>query len=367
MRIRKPTQFWTTIFLAAVALTALGVVRQCRNKPIPVGVISAVAGAVIVGSSEFNAGDMYLEEHPESPVRMVAVDDQWAPEQSRTATRKAIDDGLRFFITSHPSKCAVAVMDLFEGPQALAIVTASTTPELTGKDDFTFRIIADGDQEQKAIAEYVHRLPGTRLLVIQDEGNLPYTAPAFAAFSSALEAKGKWRITRYLANVSHFEIESLEQRVRDDHDALFILAGSYQTAIGNIAQLFHHHHPEAPIILTPWARSPAIMDIAGPALSRIVLPSQYASRHDDPALADYFDRFEARFGYAPHAMTIGVRQGFELLDQAFGQGCRTPEAVKAFLLSKPVHQTSLGTIAFDRYGDVSETFYFFTNLERELR
>ncbi len=355
------------VALVAMILAVLAVIYQRDEEPIAVGVISWTASGAIVGSSELNAAEMFADEYAQSPMRIMAIDDQWDPEVSKRVTQQAIGEGVRFFVTSHPSKCAVAIMDLFSEPQALAIVTASTTPALTGRDDFIFRIIADVEQEQRAIAGYVETLPGRRILVVQDDGNPAYTEPAFEAFSAALQAGGRWDIVRRRLTVSGFNPEAIRPLFQDEYDALFILAGSYQLPIAGIAQLFHHYHSEAPIILTPWARSPAILDIAGPALSKIVLLSQYPSRHDDPGIEDYFSRFEARFGYAPHSMTIGVRQGLELLEQAFAQGHRTPEAVKAYLLSRSEHQTSLGPIAFDPYGDVSQSFHFLTNLEKALR
>ena len=120
-------------------------------------------------------------------------------------------------------------------------------------------------------------------------------------------------------------------------------------------------------MLTPWARSPAILETAGDAIDRIVLTSVYPSRQESPAIDDYFRRFAARFGYEPHAMTIGVRQALELLDQAFAKGYDTPRRVKDYLLSVPRHQTSLGPIAFDRYGDVSGDYHFIRDLRQELQ
>jgi hypothetical protein len=58
-------------------------------------------------------------------------------------------------------------------------------------------------------------------------------------------------------------------------------------------------------------------------------------------------------------MTIGTRQALELLDQAFASGATTPAQVKRYLLEKPVHQTSLGPVRFDRNGDVQADFEAF--------
>lgn len=354
--------------VVVIAITATAVIyRFPKEKPIPVGVLAWLASGAVVGSSELNAGDLFLEEHPNSLIRIFPVDDQWNPVMTRPAVEEAMGNGVRFFVTSHPSKCAVAMMSLFEEPRSLAIVAAATSPALTGKDDYTLRIIADAEHEQRSIARYVNNMEGKRILVLQDEGNLPYTDPAFKFFFSELEALGKWHIVHRKLMVSNFNPDELTPIMKEHYDALFILAGSYQAAIGNIAQLFHHLHPDASILLTPWARSSAILDNAGPAISKIILPSQYPSRHNDSALDNYFRRFQARFGYEPHSMTIGVRQALELLDSAFSQGHRTPEDVKKYLLSVKVHKTSLGAISFDQFGDVVQPFYFIVDLERELK
>lgn len=76
-------------------------------------------------------------------------------------------------------------------------------------------------------------------------------------------------------------------------------------------------------------------------------------------MAAYLQRFQQRFGYSPNALAIGTRQSIELLDQALASGARSPAEVKRYLLSKPEHRTSLGSIRFDRSGDVQARFHVF--------
>ena len=78
---------------------------------------------------------------------------------------------------------------------------------------------------------------------------------------------------------------------------------------------------------------------------------------DLPALDRFLRRFEARFHHTPYSLSIGTRQGLELLDQAFAHGATTPAEVKRYLLSKPVHHTSFGPIRFDANGDVEAVFH----------
>jgi branched-chain amino acid transport system substrate-binding protein len=195
----------------------------------------------------------------------------------------------------------------------------------------------------------VNRLPGRRLLILQDTGNLTYTTPALRRFRQTLEPR--WRIQVRPLRYANYLPNELEELLKQPFDALYVLGGGFLPSIGNMAQQFHRHHPQAPIVLTPWARSALVEANAGDAADRILQISPYADARNDPVLRRYLQRFQRRFGYEPYAMSIGTRQALELLDQAFRRGYRTPAEVKRHLLSQPFHQTSLGRVRFNRYGD----------------
>jgi branched-chain amino acid transport system substrate-binding protein len=363
--MKKPYLF----VLLHVIATAAGLLWWLSRPapPITVGIIAWPGSATVVGSSETGAADMFLEEHPASRIRVRSVDDHWRAERTAPAVSAAMAEGVHFFAATHPSRCALASIDLFTDGRALVINAASTAPALTGRDDYFLRIVADATMEQRAIARAIARLPGQRLLVLRDLSNPPYTEPAFATFMDELATAGGWEVVDHPLMVAEFDPDELRPLMAEPFDALYILAGTFQTAIGNIAQLFHLLHPDAPIMLTPWARSPAILETAGDAIDQMILPSQFPSRREAPWLDNYFHRLKERFGYEPHVITIGVYQALELLDQAFAQGYETPEAVRRWLLSVPVHHTSLGPVAFDRYGDVGGDFGFIRDLRNELR
>jgi len=363
----KKIALYSLILTTIITCIIFFLPRVLRQPKIQVGIIAWLGSGAVVGSSEINAAELFLEEHPESKIEIVPVDDKWDPEVTTAITKQSIENGVQFFISSHPSKCAVAIEDCFDSPGAMVVVAAATSPALTDKDDYIFRIIADAECEQEAIAGYIQQLEGSRILVIQDEGNLPYTDPAFYFFSETLKVGEKWEITHCKMKITDFTADTYKDFMSPEYDVLYILAGSYQTSIGNIAQLFHHLHPEKPIILTPWARSPSILEIAGPAISQMVLPSQYPSRRENPVIDIYFNRFKERFGYEPHSMTIGIWQAMELFHNAFSAGCKTPEEVKNYFLTNPVHQTTLGTVTFNEYGDVNQEYYFIKDMVRELK
>jgi branched-chain amino acid transport system substrate-binding protein len=258
-------------------------------------------------------------------------------------------EGVPFFINTQASNNAIESLNLFRSPQALTINVSATSTKLSGLDDHFLRIIPDLNVEQRAIADQVNKLPGRRLLILQDNGNLAYTDPALRSFRTRLNPR--WQLEIRQVDYATYQPQRLDTLLRRPFDALYLLGGAFLPSIGNMAQQFHRHHPQAPIVLTPWARSAMIEDHAGDAATRILQISPYPDARQNAVLSRYLQRFQKRFGYEPYAMSIGTRQALELLDQAFRRGYRTPADVKRYLLSQPSHRTSLGTIRFNRTGD----------------
>ena len=361
-----------TVWLAVplLAMTALMAwLHYWSSRPIQVGLgidLPVIYGAVI-DPSDKNTADLFLEEHPHSRIRIHHLYNDARPETAAPDLEAAIRQGVRFFVTTNASSHAAPSLHLFADGRALGINVSSASLVLSGEDDFLLRIVPDLRQEQIELARQVEQLPGSRLLVLQDTSNLAWTAPAFAIFSAALSASGRWTLTNHQLMVADFTPATLTELMSAPYDALYLLAGAYMPPIGGLAQLFHQFHPQAPILLTSWARAPAVFEQAGSAIDRLILVGHFPSRHDDHAVDGYLRRFNARFGYVPQGMTLGTRQALELLDQAFAQGHDTPEAVKRYLLATPTHQTSLGPITFDPYGDLVGGFHTLNDLRRELQ
>jgi branched-chain amino acid transport system substrate-binding protein len=325
---------------------------------VAVGIDAPVLPGAAVDPSDRNAADLFLEENPRSRIRLINHHNPADPAAAAAAIQSLKRQGVRFFITTQASKHAVPSLPEFEHGQALAINVSAASNQLSGRDDHFLRVVPDVDQEQRAIAAQLNRLPGGRLLVVQDTDNLAYTDPAYAIFSRELARSGRWQVERQQLAVVRFNPGLDRRRLEGNYDALYILAGGFVPVIGNIAQLFHLLHPKAPILLTPWANSEAVLQNAGPSVQRIQIASFLPARRQDPGTDAYLKRFEQRFGYQPHAMSLSVHQALELLDRALAGGASTPAAVKHHLLNQGEHPTRFGPIRFDASGDVVGSYRF---------
>lgn len=355
-----------------VVLTALSLflfITGCGRQETRIGIVTRLESGSVFGSSEVNAALMFIENNPDCNFKIEKIDDKWQPETSKNEIQKHINKGTSFFILSNPSNVALASLELFRADSkspVFSINTSATSNAMSNIDDYSFRIVPDVTIEQKSIANYVATLSGEIILIIQDAGNPPYTDPAFKTFSEETSKLGNKTIRHVRTVVANFEIDLLQQAFSEKYDILYILAGSYQQVIGNIAQLSFKFNPDAPIILTPWARSPTILQTAGPAAEKMVLPSQFPSRHSDARIGNFFSAFKKRFNYDPYSMSLCVYQSMELLSEAFKNNCQTPAEVKKFILERRAFKTSLGDLTFNEFGDTVSSYYFITDFRREF-
>ena len=61
------------VVLLAIAVIVWG--RFHAPQPIPVGIICGIGSGAVLGSSELNAADLFLEEQPRSRIQPVPLDD----------------------------------------------------------------------------------------------------------------------------------------------------------------------------------------------------------------------------------------------------------------------------------------------------
>lgn len=351
---------WGLAMAAALALGigALALHRRQSAVAVAIGIDLPLTAGGAIDPSDKNTADLYKELHPGSPIQLQNVYNTADPRKAAPELQQAMRQGIRFFINTQASNNALECLGLFASSQALTINVSATSTRLSDRDDYFLRIVPDLRAEQSAIARIVRALPGHRLLVIQDTGNLAYTAAALQVFRQQLGPG--WQLQVAPLRFTAYRPQEIAALLGQPFDALYILGGGFLPAIGNMAQQFHHAHPQAPIVLTPWARSPLVLANAGPATARLLQISPYPDAVSDAVLNRHLQRFRQRFGYEPYAMSIGTYQALELLDQAFARGYRTPSDVRGYLLSGPVHHTSLGPVRFNRYGDTEAVFHAYT-------
>ena len=351
------------IIWGALAVT----LSSCSPKDvrIPVAVMTKLEAGSIVGTSEINATRQFLEAHPDSLIEIVPVNDDWNPEKAKEAFQEVETRGIKFMVTSHVSTCAVAIQNQINANKILTIVSGATTDVLSEADDYILRNIPDVRHEQRCIAEKINTLPKTRLAIITDKANAAYTQPALKYF---LETNKKEVVLTLEVSTDALTLDEVTEKLRGTpFDLVYLVVGGYRSsAVGAMAQTAVQVNPEATIILTPWVKSPVLLEAAGAAIKNCILPAHYPAHGENKIIDQYVDRFRTKYGYAPTFISLNVYTALEILHAALNSGCRTPEEVRRHVLQKKTFETTFGTTTFDANGDVQMPVYFIADIAREF-
>ncbi|WP_172973125.1 ABC transporter substrate-binding protein [Spiribacter salilacus] len=363
----KSTWVWAGFAAAIILMVTVGILQVKPQKTVLVGFDAPLSARAAFDPSEQDATVFYLEQNPNSRLKPQGFFYEFDSEQARGLYVEAQSQSIPFFITTQPSSLAVDGIELFNSDATLMINTSSTTLAMSNRDDFILRIIPDLGAEQTAIADHLKEQPERRLLVLQDSQNATYTDPAFEVFATEFLKDDRKTITRERFSFVNFSTADHIQAISEPHDALYILAGDFQAAIGVLAQLFHRINPDAPIYLTPWASSGAIFDRIGPAKDKVTVFTHHRPEQTRPAVDAFYSRFIDRFGYQPNGMAVKITIALELLEQAVARGHTTPAAAKRYMLNQGTLQTSLGSVTFNAYGDNQGAEFIPVPLPRIIR
>jgi ABC-type branched-subunit amino acid transport system substrate-binding protein len=255
------------------------------------------------------------------------------------------------------------VAELSAVADVVVLVTGATTDKLSGLEDQIIRTIGDVREEQQAMAEWVSSRNFSSILVARDTDNWAYTEPAIEAFA---DAAGPARLRVVDVSVSAPDPAGLRAAMAlEPFDLLYLLIGGSQTIAGTFAQLGRSLQPECAVLFTPWLKTPALLETAGPALDGAWIPAYYPARGEDPEVDAYIDRFRSLYGYTPNFISLNVYAAVELVLQNIAAGRREPSAIRQ-ALSGAQWSTSFGTLLFDSFGDVKRPLYMIDDIAGEF-
>ncbi len=335
-----------------------------KKEKVKIAIMTKLSSASIVGSSEVNAGKMFMERHNITDIDIYLYDDKWLPEESVKQFKKMREDGIDILITSHVSGCVIALEDMINTEGVFCFVTGATTDVISNKDDLIFRNIQDVISEQYRIADYINERYNN-ILIIRDLDNFAYTEPALKYFTKKYKSNNFHLID---INISNLDYEIIRQKIEKlSFDSLYLLIGGYQVNAGNIAQLVHTVKPNTPVIYTPWMKSPTLLETAGKSIDSSVIASHYPPYGESQEIIDYLSEYQNKFGELPTYISLNVYTALEIIYEAIKKENKTPQTIKNYILNKRKFNTRFGEIEFNEYGDIDSPLYFIDNILKEFK
>jgi branched-chain amino acid transport system substrate-binding protein len=364
MALRNST--WRLISAGLLAgITAVCLAGCAGETPVRVGFVAQLSGVQSeLGMQERNGVQLAVDEINAAggsagrPIELIVQDDLGTPDGAQAADRKLIESGVQAIIGHATSAQTLAGLAVTNPARIVMISPTATTPELSGKADYFFRVGYSLVDRARSLAHWVFQ--GRHIAqaaIIYDTDNVSYSKPFMEAFSSEYRSLGGRLVGGVeFSALAKPDFASLILPLRaSSPEGLLIIASDNDTAL--IAQRTRLMGWSIQLFGTAWAQTDNLITDGGQAVEGLEIELANTLNNQSPEYLDFAKHYQARFGQT-HA--FGATAGYEaaqVLAAALRKTGGKAEGLAQALLSIPNFKGLSDTISFDKYGDVKRPIY----------
>ena len=361
---------WLRLSLVVLLIGTLGFLLKgfMIKKPILIGFAAQLTGIQAeCGVQERNGVQMAVETINATggiagrKIELIIRDDLGIPEKAQAADRELIKAGVLAIIGHATSAQTQAGLEVTNPAKVVLMGPTISTPELSGLDDYFFRVYPPFKDSAQAFAQYIYRRSGiTQLAIIYDSDNAAYAKTYSTIVASEFQSLGG-TITSELSfsSAAQSDFSPLLLKLRASKaEGLLIIASDIDTAL--IAQRTRLMDWQTPLFTSCWAQTDTLINNGGQAAEGIKFEQAYALTSQSPTFLEFQAHYQTRFGQAPSFGAAHAYDSFLVLAAALEKTEGKPEGLRQALLETHDFKGLMNTFSFNRFGDVERPIYLST-------
>jgi branched-chain amino acid transport system substrate-binding protein len=346
-------------------LLLLGGLAACGPKPpVKLGFVGGLTGSVgELGSAGRNGALLAVEMKNASGgiggrrIELLMRDDKQDPQTAAAVLRELSAAGVVAVVGPMTSVVGKALAPV-AGELGLVLVGGTVaTPDLSGRDDFFFRVIAPTTVYATQSARLAREaLRARAAMVVVDRANAEYTERWAADFKTAFERNGA-RVVELVSFDSRQPVDfgPIAERAAARRPDLLALAMSARDA-GLLGRRVRQALPEVQLFGSGWTASPRLIEMGGVAIAGMWV-EQYYDLDSKAAVWQAMDTaYRERFGLPPDYAALAGFDATLVALSALERGA-TRETFKDKLLAGGEFPGAQVPIRFDAFGDPQRDLY----------
>lgn len=358
MRIVPDKRQWRTMVLVG----GLGLVMwlACgRSEPIPIGFVAGTSGRVAdLGISGRDAVQLAVEQCNRSggihgrPVQLLIQDDCQDPQTARQVVQELIDAGVVAIVGPMTSDMGVAVVPLLNEARIPNVSPTVTTQQLSGKDDYFFRVSATTKVYATLSANYHFRKAGMRrVAAAYDLGNRTFCENWLDNFAQTFSANGGAVIAAigFAGDSGRTFTDLTGELLATGPDGILIVANSMDSAL--ICQQVRKRDQTIRLTLADWGATERLLELGGHAVEGVTVIQTFDRDCPAPSYQAFRSAYQARFKREPGFPGVYAYDAIQVLLTALSAH-KPGDDLKSTILAIRQFQGLQGDITFDDYGDV---------------
>lgn len=355
------------IFLIFAQLCPLVLISQAgcsRDTPIRLGFAGGLTGHVAdLGISGRNGAILAVEQRNSiggiqgKPVRLFVEDDGQNKQTAVEAATALLEQGVAAIIGHMTSSMSAATVPLANSARVVMMSPTTTTTELSGLDDYFFRVCATTDIYAAKMARYFREQRKlNKVTLIYDLDNRAYTESWTNYFNEEFSRLGGTIVqtVTFTSGPPTSFSQVARQALLLDTDGLIIAASAADAAM--LCQQFRKLNVTLPIGTSEWAGTEKLIELGGRAVENVVVGQFFDRYSTEPGYLKFKENFKNRFGQEPGFASVGAYDATNVILDALAAR-KSGQDLKQTILDIGTFKGLQGKIRFDPYGDSTRETY----------
>lgn len=362
------------ILFLLIIIVGFYFMEKNKNKPIIIGFSGQLTGRQAeLGVQERNGVQLAVEKINADggikgrKISLIVYDDIGKPEEAKSGDIELIKKKAIAIIGHSTASQTLAGLKVTNPNHVVMIGPTVSTPELSGLDDYFFRVYPSFKNSSKNFAQYAYKFDGvTHMSIIYDNDNSTYSKTYSKVFAREFKALGG-HVTDEVSfsSVKHPDFFTLLKKLQKSKaDGLLIVASDIDTAF--IAQRARLMEWQIPMFTSAWAQTETLINNGGKAVEGMKIEQAYTLANKSKAFVDFQSCYKARFGKTP---SFGAAFSYEtmlMLSEALKKTNGNKDGLKQALLQIRNFNGLMNTFSFDKFGDVERPGYLSTIHNRKF-
>jgi branched-chain amino acid transport system substrate-binding protein len=353
-----------------LAITFSGVAKaQARKGKLTVAMVNPLSGdAATYGVSHKNGLEMAFAEINKAggvkgqEIELVTYDDAGDPKQAAAGAQKFADQRNVLAITgSCLSSNTLAMIPITDRARLPHTVVSSSTPKLSGRSKYFFRMAVQDAQVGILMADLLHQKLKVKKVAVLYPNN-DYGKGLTAAIEGRLKQHGVSVVFNEAYLATDKDYSALLTRISAANVDALALAGTY-TDSALITKQARAIGFTKPIVGGTGLYSPQFTEIAGKAAEGAYFLGAFVPTNPDPAVQQFVKKYKEKYGQDPDTFAaLAYDQGYVLkaaMDKAAEKGAITRESMRDAMAATR-YKGITGTVTFDAQGDWVRPYLYIT-------
>ena len=316
--------------------------------------VASMYGAELAVERINDEGGIYGRE-----IELIIKDDRSDAEIAQEVDQELIDEGV-VAIVGHTISSMIHTVPLMNENHMLMISPTIATDNLTGKDDFFFRVIPSNFFQAEKLAEGLFQDNQHHVSILYEESNSVFTkvlADFFVEFFESREGSIDHQIGFTSAN--DFDYLEIATEIKEKNvESLLILASAYDVAA--FAQALHIQKCDTAIYIPAWGTTNDLLVYGGKTVENVTGINFLDLESKDPNYLEFAEVYRNKYQMEPSFSAVFTYESVMILKEALLHVDEiTSENIRAYILKQRKFEGLQSDIEFDSYGDVERAVYLY--------